>query len=34
VASLHGKDMWTMLKRKQIDIEGITASERFYVLAA
>ena len=26
-ASLHGKEMWTMLKREQIDIEGDTAFE-------
>ena len=32
-ASLHGKEMWTMLKREQIEIEGNTAFERFYALA-
>ena len=32
-ASLHGKEMWTMLQREQIDIEGDTAFERFYALA-
>ena len=33
-ASLHGKEMWTMLKQEQNDIEGDTAFERFYALAA
>ncbi len=32
-ASLHGKEMWTMLKRGQIGIEGDTATEQFYALA-
>ena len=32
-ASLHGKELWTMLKRGQIEIEGDTAFERFYALA-
>ena len=32
-ASLHGKELWTMLKREQIDIEGNTAFDRFYALA-
>ncbi|KOO12833.1 transposase [Vibrio xuii] len=32
-ASLHGKELWTMLKRDQIEIEGDTAFERFYALA-
>ncbi len=32
-ASLHGKELWTMLKRDQIEIEGETAFERFYALA-
>ena len=31
-ASLHGKEMWTMLQREQIDIEGDTDFERFYAL--
>ena len=31
-ASLHGREMWTMLKRDQIDIEGDTTFERFYAL--
>ena len=33
MASLHGREMWTMLKREQIDIEGDTAFDRFYALA-
>ena len=33
LASLHGREMWTMLKREQIDIEGDTAFERCYALA-
>ena len=33
-ASLHGKELWTMLKRDQINVEGDTAYERFYSLAA
>ncbi|WP_256896580.1 IS6 family transposase [Vibrio alginolyticus] len=32
-ASLHGREMWTMLKRAQIDVVGDTACERFYALA-
>lgn len=32
-ASLHGREMWTMLKRAQIDIAGETAYECFYALA-
>ena len=32
--SLHGKGIWGMLKRDQIDIDGETAYERFYALAA
>lgn len=32
-ASLHGKELWTMLRRDQIEIEGDTAFERFYALA-
>ena len=32
-ASLHGREMWTMLKREQVEIEGDTAFERFYALA-
>ena len=32
-AGLHGREMWTMLKREQIDVEGDTAFERFYALA-
>ena len=32
-ASLHGREMWTMLKRDQIDVVGETACERFYALA-
>ncbi|PME53168.1 transposase [Vibrio lentus] len=32
-ASLHGREMWTMLKRDQIDVAGETACERFYALA-
>ena len=32
-ASLHGKELWTMLKREQIEIEGNSAFERFYALA-
>lgn len=34
LASLHGREVWTMLKQDQIDIEGHTAFERFYALAA
>ncbi|WP_045422450.1 IS6 family transposase [Vibrio jasicida] len=32
-ASLHGREMWTMLKRVQIDVAGDTACERFHALA-
>ncbi|WP_265689793.1 hypothetical protein [Vibrio paucivorans] len=31
--SLHGREMWTMLKRGQIDVAGDTGGERFYSLA-
>ena len=31
--TLHGKGMWGMLKRDQIDIDGDTAFERCYALA-
>ncbi len=30
--SLHGREMWTMLKRGQVDVVGNTACERFYAL--
>ncbi|MGF1747077.1 IS6 family transposase, partial [Vibrio minamisatsumaniensis] len=33
LANLHGREMWTMLKQDQIDVEGQTAFERFYALA-
>uniref|UniRef100_UPI003521B5BD hypothetical protein n=1 Tax=Vibrio mediterranei TaxID=689 RepID=UPI003521B5BD len=33
LASLHGREVRTMLKQEQIDIEGQTAFERFYALA-
>jgi transposase-like protein len=33
LASLHGREIWTMLKREQIDVEGQMAFERFYLLA-
>ncbi|MEG3223871.1 IS6 family transposase [Vibrio gigantis] len=33
LASLHGREVWTMLKQDLIDIEGQTAFERFYALA-
>lgn len=33
MASLHGKELWTMIKRGQIDLEGNTAFEQFYALA-
>jgi transposase-like protein len=33
LASLHGREIWTMLKQDQIDVEGQTAFERFYALA-
>ena len=32
-ASLHGRELWTMLKRGQIEIVGETAYEQFYALA-
>ncbi len=32
-ASLHGREMWTMLKRGQIEVEGNSACEKFYALA-
>ncbi|HFQ4951556.1 TPA: IS6 family transposase, partial [Vibrio vulnificus] len=32
-ASLHGRELWTMLKRGQIDIAGDTACKQFYALA-
>ena len=28
-----GREVWTMLKQDQIDVEGQTAFERFYALA-
>ena len=31
-ASLHGRELWTMLKRGQVDIPGETAYEQFYAL--
>ncbi|ENB4326694.1 IS6 family transposase [Vibrio vulnificus] len=31
--SLHGREIWTMLKRGQIDVEGDSACEKFYALA-
>uniref|UniRef100_UPI000D0A928C IS6 family transposase n=1 Tax=Vibrio splendidus TaxID=29497 RepID=UPI000D0A928C len=33
LASLHGREVWTMLKQEQIDVEGQTVFERFYALA-
>ncbi|NOI35695.1 IS6 family transposase, partial [Vibrio cyclitrophicus] len=33
LASLHRREVWTMLKQDQIDIVGQTAFERFYALA-
>ena len=33
LASLHEREVWTMLKQEQIDIEGDTAFERFFALA-
>ncbi|CAK2573156.1 transposase [Vibrio crassostreae] len=33
LASLHGREVWTMLKQDQIDIVGQRAFERFYALA-
>jgi len=32
-ASLHGREIWTMIKRDQIDLEGDTAYDQFYTLA-
>ena len=32
-ASLHGRELWTMLKRDQIEIVGETAYEQFCALA-
>ena len=32
-ASLHGREIWTMLKRGQIEVEGDTAFKQFYALA-
>ena len=32
-ASLHGRELWTMLKRSQVEIVGETAYEQFYALA-
>ena len=32
-ANLHGRELWTMLKRGQIEIVGETAYEQFYALA-
>ncbi|OMO26534.1 IS6 family transposase [Vibrio sp. 10N.222.47.A9] len=34
LASLHGREVWTMLKQDQIDVEGHTAFELFHALAA
>ena len=31
-ASLHGRELWTMIKRGQINLEGTTPSEQFYSL--
>lgn len=33
LASLHGREVWTMLKQEQIDVEGQKVFERFYALA-
>ncbi|GAL09805.1 mobile element protein [Vibrio astriarenae] len=33
-ASLHGRELWTMIQRGQIDIEGDSAVEKFYALAS
>nr|AKN37485.1 Mobile element protein [Vibrio splendidus] len=33
LASLYGREVWTMLKQEQIDVEGQTVFERFYALA-
>ncbi len=32
-ASLHGKELWTMIKRGQINLGGNNAFEQFYALA-
>ncbi len=32
-ASLHGRELWTMLKREQIEVAGDSVWERFYALA-
>ena len=32
-ASLHGRELWTMLKREQVEVKGETAFERLYALA-
>jgi transposase-like protein len=32
-ASLHGREIWTMIKRGQIELEGATVYEQFYSLA-
>ncbi|ARR48036.1 IS6 family transposase [Vibrio parahaemolyticus] len=32
-ASLHGREMWTMLKHGQVNVAGDTVCERFYALA-
>ena len=34
IASLHGRELWTMIKRGQINLEGATPSEQFYSLAS
>ena len=34
IACLHGKEIWTMIKRGQINIEGTTAFNKFYALAS
>jgi hypothetical protein len=33
LASLHGREVWTMLKQEQIGVEGQSVFERFYALA-
>ncbi|WP_348983196.1 DDE-type integrase/transposase/recombinase [Vibrio crassostreae] len=33
LASLYGREVWTMLKQEQIDVEGQTVFELFYALA-
>ena len=32
-ASLHGRELWTMIQRGQIELDGATPSEQFYALA-